>query len=99
MCPRDVPSFIELALEIQRIKKICLVCYNDICGDVCICHNCPTSDDSNITIINDSDLMSIYLSLSEKLYIIMVYGQRTEAREVHVKNVDVCEETKKKFKS
>ncbi|CAF5133395.1 unnamed protein product, partial [Rotaria magnacalcarata] len=43
--------------------------------------NCSTSHYSNIAIIYDSDLMCIHSLLWKKIvHIIMVYGQRTEAR-------------------
>ncbi|CAF4945494.1 unnamed protein product, partial [Rotaria magnacalcarata] len=49
--------------------------------DARICLNCPTSHYSNIAIIYDSDLMCIHSLLWKKIvHIIMVYGQRTEAR-------------------
>ncbi|CAF4576327.1 unnamed protein product, partial [Rotaria magnacalcarata] len=57
---------LQLKVNFFKKRKVCLLCYNDLAGDARICLNCPTSADSNIAIIYDSDLMSILSILLKK---------------------------------
>ncbi|CAF1987565.1 unnamed protein product [Rotaria magnacalcarata] len=59
-------SMLQLKVNFFKKRKVCLLCYNDLAGDARICLNCPTSADSNIAIIYDSDLMSILSILLKK---------------------------------
>ncbi|CAM4837547.1 unnamed protein product [Rotaria magnacalcarata] len=61
-------STLQLKVNFFKKRKVCLLCYNDLAGDARICLNCPTSADSNIAIIYDSDLMSILSILLKKLW-------------------------------
>ncbi|CAF2186810.1 unnamed protein product [Rotaria magnacalcarata] len=71
--PNSLPSNMNQLLSMLQLKvnsfkkrKVCLLCYNDLAGDARIYLNCPTSADSNIAIIYDSDLMSILSILLKK---------------------------------
>ena len=59
---------IQIKKNLFNKNRICLLCTQDIAGDLCFCPTCPNSNDTNIAIIYQSDIKSI-LSLLLKNFI------------------------------
>ena len=73
--PNNLPLNMNKLLLLIQIKKnlfnkkrICLLCTQDIAGDLCFCPTCSNSNDTNIATIYQSDIKSIISLLLKKFY-------------------------------
>ena len=73
--PNNLPSnmnklllLIEMKKNLFSKKKICLICTQNIAGDIYSCPRCPNSDDTDIAIVYQSDIKFILSLLLKSLY-------------------------------
>lgn len=89
--PNNLPSSMDLLLSMFNIndniftkRKVCLLCENDIAGNLPFCSNCPTSTETNMAIIYDSDVSNLLF-----LLITRVWAEMMDYKKIIWKNNDI----------